>query len=203
MIKYYQNNALVFKTRWMTNDGFYFSEKELEESVLTEYLNSRKELDEDIIFIPYTQIERITPITENQPVLLDIEVKDPENYQALVADFESEAQLEEAIKSIESHARLKQSIEIIKDKSWTRNLLYTIGTGFFGYALVMVAQEIAAGEILDLSGRRSGMKKILATVAEQLGVIGSAAVAVLLVGVSAYFTFKAYKTSITRTTVWK
>lgn len=203
MIKYYQNNALVFKTRWMTNDGFCFSEKEFDESALKTYLDNPQDLEKDIIFIPYTQIAKIVPVTDNQPALLDIEVKDSDNYQAIVADYDSKAQLDEAIKSVETHAGLKQCIEVTKNRSWIRNLMYTIATGFFGYALVMISQQIAAGETLDLSGRRSGAKKILASIAEQLGLVGCITAALVVFGISAYFTFKAYKASKTEMPVWK
>ncbi|MCY4778581.1 hypothetical protein ORI89_02885 [Sphingobacterium sp. UT-1RO-CII-1] len=203
MIKYYQNSSLVFKTRWITDNGLYFSEKELEESVLMRFEGNPKEFEKDIIFIPYAQIESLTPISENQQFLLDIDVKEPEKYQAVVADFISNEQMDEAVLQITRQSGLKEHIEITKDKSWVRNLLYTFVAGFFGYSLVMMSKEIEAGKVLDLSGRRSGVKKILATVAEQLGVVGSIVLAIVIVAVCGYLTFKAFKTSHTKISVWK
>lgn len=203
MYQYYQNNELVFKTRWITAEGFYFSENELPDASLEQYLSTSGDSEEHIIFIPFSQIKQVAPLIENQPPLLDIDVVDPANYPALIADFENKAQLQEAIEEIEKHAGLKESIEIIKSKTWIRNLLYTFATAFFGFSLVMMARELEAGEVLDLNGRRSGFKSVLAPIAGQLGVGGSTILAIVLFFGFAYFTYTIYKSSNTKRIVWK
>ncbi|MEN5197453.1 hypothetical protein [Sphingobacterium faecium] len=203
MYQHYQNSELVFKTRWITNEGFYFSEKELPDTSLEQFLSKSGDPEEHIIFIPYSQIKQVAPLYENQPPLLDMDVVDPSNYQALVADFENKAQLQEAIQEIEKHSGLKEDVEIIKNKSWMRNLLYTIAAAFFGFSLVMMAREMEAGESLDLSGRRSGFKNILASIAGQLGVVGSSVLAIALVAGFGYLTYTIYKSSNTTRVVWK
>ncbi|MNT22715.1 hypothetical protein D3C72_1581090 [compost metagenome] len=203
MYQHYQNNELVFKTRWITTEGFYFSEKELPDPSLEHYLNTSEDPEEQIIFIPFSQIKQAAPLYENQPPLLDIDVIDPNNYQSLVADFENKAQLKEAIQEIEKHSGLQETVEIIKNKSWMRNLLYTLAAAFFGFSLVMMAREMEAGEALDLSGRRSGFKSVLASIAGQLGVVGSAVLAIALIAGFGYFTYTIYKSSNTTRIVWK
>lgn len=203
MYQYYQNKELVFKTRWMTAAGFYFAEAELPETSLSSYLSQPEVSEEQIIFIPFNQIRRVIPVFDNQPPLLDIDVFDPKDYQAVVADFENKAQLTEAIRAIEEQSGLREEIEIIKDKTWIRNLLYTIAIAFFGYALVMMAKELEAGELLNTSGSRSGFKAVLAAIAGQLGVFGSAVLAVSLVCGFGYFTYIIYKSSNTKRIVWK
>lgn len=203
MYQHYQNNELVFKTRWITTEGFYFSEKELPDASLAQYLNKPEESEDGIIFIPFSQIKKVVPLYENEPPLLDIDVLNSKDYQALVADFENKAQLREAIQEIEKHSGLKETVEIIKNRTWIRNLLYTIAVAFFGFSLVMMARELENGEALDISGRRSGFKSILASIAGQLGVLGSAVLAAALVCGFAYFTYTIYKSSNTKRTVWK
>jgi len=203
MDKYYQNKELVFKTRWMTATGFYFAEAELPEASLTAYLNNSEESEEHIIFIPFSQIKRAVPLFDNQPPLLDIDVLDPKDYQAVVADFENKAQLKEAIQAIEEQSGLRETVEVIKDKTWIRNFLYTIAIAFFGFSLVMMARELENGEVPDTSGNRSGFKSVLAAIAEQLGFMGSAALAIVLFSGFAYFTYTIYKSSNTTRTVWK
>lgn len=203
MYQHYQNNELVFKTRWITTEGFYFAEKELADASLAQHLSNPEESEENIIFIPFNQMKKVVPFFENQPPLLDIDVLDSKTYQAVVADFENKAQLREAIQLVEKHAGLKESVEIIKDRTWLRNLLYTIAVAFFGFSLVMMARELENGEALDITGRRSGFKSILANIAAQLGVVGSTVLALALVGGFAYFTYTIYKSSKTESIVWK
>lgn len=203
MDKYYQNKELVFKTRWMTAKGFYFAEAELPEASLTQYLNNSEESEEHIIFIPFNQIKRAVPLFDNQPPLLDMDVFNPKDYQAVVADFENKAQLKEAIQAIEEQSGLRETVEIIKDKTWIRNLLYTIAVAFFGFSLVMMARELENGEALDIHGNRSGFKSVLAAIAQQLGFLGSVVLAVVLVCGFAYFTYTIYKSSNTKRIVWK
>ncbi|AIM37750.1 hypothetical protein KO02_14515 [Sphingobacterium sp. ML3W] len=202
MKQYYQSKELVFKTRWMTDEGFYFSEKELEDASLEAYLSESKTLEDDIIYIPFSQIKKVIPIAGNEPPLLDIEVFDAKAYQAIVADFETESQLEDAIKQIEIHSGLKERVEVIKNKAWIRNLLYTMASAFFGYSLVMMAKEIESGITLDVSGKRSGIKHVLASIAEQLGVLGCLILAIVIVSGFAYFTYTIYKSSNTKRNVW-
>jgi hypothetical protein len=203
MNQYYQNKELVFKTRWITSSGFYFAEEELPEVALAQYLNKPEEVEEHIIFIPFVQIKSVVPVFENQPPLLDIDVRDPKDYQAVVADFENKAQLQEAIEAIEIYSGLQKSVEILKDRTWIRNLLYTLAVTFFGYALVMMARELETGETLDVSGRRTGFQSVLATIAGPLGIVGSTVLAIVLVAGFGYFTYTIYKSSNTVRTVWK
>ncbi|MFD2905258.1 hypothetical protein [Sphingobacterium anhuiense] len=67
----------------------------------------------------------------------------------------------------------------------------------------MMARELENGEVPDTSGNRSGFKSVLAAIAEQLGFLGSAALAVVLFSGFAYFTYTIYKSSNTTRTVWK
>jgi hypothetical protein len=60
-----------------------------------------------------------------------------------------------------------------------------------------------AGESLDLSGSRSGFKNILASIAGQLGVVGSSVLAIALVAGFGYLTYTIYKSSNTTRVVWK
>ncbi|UIR54483.1 hypothetical protein LZQ00_09385 [Sphingobacterium sp. SRCM116780] len=203
MHKYYQNKQLVFKTRWMTTEGLYFSEKELDEDTILPVLSGQEAMGSDIIFLPFNQIKKMIPLYENQPPLLDIDVIDERKYKSLVADFENKHQLEEAIHEIEANSSLKEQTEVLRNKTWIRNLFYTIAIAFFGFSLVIMAREIEQGHTIDLNGSKAGFKNILFSIAEKLGFLGSIVLTAVLVLGFAYFTYTIYKSNNTERQIWK
>ncbi|AXY73123.1 hypothetical protein D3H65_03670 [Paraflavitalea soli] len=145
-------------------------------------LKSKKEID----------VQYITGLqhAEKEPVELKIV-----HEKKIMLKFRNPADLAEVATWLAGKRLLKMNTQQLTPlKAIQRQLIGLALIALFGWVLYTEAKTIEEGGTIDFSGRRAGMKRLMAWVAEQLGTQGVLIVAGLAIAACGYFIYKNIKT---------
>lgn len=205
MKTFFAEKGLVTPTKLFRETDVIFAEKlySTEESVLEEFEGQPKFRDHHFR-IDYTDINEIIPHPNFDNPSIQINLKKGLEYATFYFDFTAHNEYTDVLNYLVAKTKLQAVTQKAKGSlAWTKNLLYTMFAGIFGGLIYNAAKAHEAGEIIDVSGRRSGIKRLLVSIGESLGSTLSLVLWVVLVLVFLYLTYNAYKKSSVMQTVYK
>ncbi len=198
MDKFYIEESFL-KNIYVTDAGIMGSDENYEtlENFLKKIKNGEKGKLDTHVDILFADIVKIIPYREEYGI--QVFYKENKKETKTYFQFGKHADFEEVLQFILSkNSRLKPSV--IQTSSF-RAIVYPIIYTFFALAITIAvvenAIELENGGSVVVSGGKKGLKNILLTVAETLGVWGSVIAGGLLTLGLALYTFKVYKDSKT------
>ena len=196
MEKFYQEkgileNIYITETHIMASDQDYGDV----DTFLSKVNQEKKGLLDIIHKYEYTQIERINVIRENHVIQIYFNENGKTELCAII--FAEQKDFEDVLNFILSKCpKLRHTTEHVKTKSAImKPALYTFAAAAFTLALVLIANDIEAGETVRISGSKRGLKTIFVGIAETLGVWGCLVLGIIVTGGFVYYTYKTYKNS--------
>ncbi len=187
-------NILIGDEKIMASDENYGSESAFREKVESGKVGK---LD-TVVTISYAEIDKII-LFEDQNIIQifygkgksGFDLGNASNYQE-VRDF---------LLSKKNFSETKEQVN--STGAVIKPVLYTLVVALFSASLVFMAKELESGNAVTISGSRRGFKKILLTLAENLGFWGCLSVGVIATLGFAYYAVSQFKNSKTEVTVYK
>jgi len=196
MGKYYQEEGIM-KNIYITETHVMASDEDYGDVniFLSKVNQEKKGLLDTIHKYEYTQIERINVMKESHVIQIYFNEKGKTELSAFV--FAEQKDFEDVLNFILSKcSKLRHTTEHVKIKSTImKPALYTFAAAAFTLALVLIANDIEAGETVRVSGSKRGLKTIFLGIAETLGVWGCLVLGIIVTGGFVYYTYKTYKNS--------
>ncbi|RZK51804.1 MAG: hypothetical protein EOO87_16725 [Pedobacter sp.] len=184
-------NVLFETDRILASDEDYGNEIDFREKVL----NGKEGLLDTHLNVLYTDINKVILFEEEN--IIQIFFKDDKAGFVL----NSPADLQEVLQYILSQKKFTKSIEQVNNKGViVKPALYTLVAGIFSAVLINMANTLANGENVAISGSRKGFKRLLVSIAETLGVWGSLALGIIVTGGFLVYTINKYRGSKTAKT---
>ncbi|MDR2919627.1 MAG: hypothetical protein LBV72_09735 [Tannerella sp.] len=196
MEKFYQEegilkNIYITETHVMASDEDYGSVG----TFLSKVNQEKKGLLDTIHKYEYSQIERVNVIRENNVIQIYFNENGKTELSAFI--FAEQKDFEDVLNFILSKCpKLRHTIEHVKTKSAiVKPVLYTFSAAALTVALVLIANDIEAGETVRVSGSKRGLKTIFLGIAETLGVWGCLVLGIVVTCGFVYYTYKTYQDS--------
>lgn len=197
MEKYYRAKEGTLKNFYITETHAIASDQDYgDQQTFLSKVNSDKIGFLDIIHkYEYTQIERINIVRAGNIIQVCFNEKGKTLLSAII--FDSQEEFEEVLNFILSKCpNFRHTTERVKPKSvMFKPALYTLGAAALSVALVIIANDIEAGETVRISGSKRGIKTLFVGIAETLGVWGCLLLGILVTSGFIYYTYKTYQNS--------
>ena len=142
--------------------------------------------------IEYGTIEKIVPFIKKNTIELFFYENDKDKKATLQLNTQNE--FDEMLNFIINKTHFRKDLVKIKSfESWKTQLIIT-GMSILLFILIyMDAMHVEKGEVVDITGRRSGVKKILLSVAETLGTTNTIIIGATITTALAIWTIVAYR----------
>ncbi len=203
--KFYKEENLLMKNILVTDEKIMSSDENYndKETFLSKVLSKEKSMLDTHIVFEYSQITKFIPFEEENGIRIFFKNNDKEEKTYL--QFDKAADYQDVLDIIKHKCPRFQLTEEQKGSisAIIRPLLYTVAAAALSCGLLGMAIDLNEKGFVVISGGRRGLKHLFASVADFLGIYGSATVGVLLVTGFIIYTVKVYKKSKTSCIVYK
>lgn len=205
MNTFYKGPNNLMKNIYIAENEIMASDEDYgDQTTFLEKINASKKgiLDTHVKF-EYNKIQKIVPFAEEKGIQLFF--NNGKRVERTYLVFDKLEDYKEVLQYIlGKRSDLRPQKEISNSKlAIVKSVLYTIIATVMSAVLVFTAYGLEQGETIRASGSKRGLKTLLISLAETLGIVGSAIAAFVVVVAFVYYTFNSYKKSSKELEVYK
>ncbi|MBJ2174840.1 hypothetical protein JBL43_11370 [Aureibaculum sp. A20] len=184
----YIKNILISEDYVKVTDGDYKTKEDF-----LEKFNGKKGILDTQHQIIYNNIEKI--VLYEDELAYQLYFQENDKNEMCVLHFTTLQQYNEVLDIILSKTNLKKSEVKIRTRTWVKPAVYTLISAILTFALFMSAKQLEAGEKLQISGSRRGLKKIMLQISEYLGSTNALLLGGIVTCGFIYYAYNAYQKS--------
>jgi hypothetical protein len=194
MDKFITNPKALIKNILITDNDIRITDEDYKtkEAFLKKIENGKKGILDTIHQIDYTTIIKIVPFVKETSFQIFFTENDKNKKTYL--QFNSQEEFIEVLNFTVDKTHFRKSLVKIKSFDSYKTQLIATGMSILLFGLIFIdAQHVEKGEVVDITGRRSGVKKILLSVAETLGTTNTIILGATITVALAIWTITAYR----------
>ncbi len=194
MDKFIINPTALIKNILITNNYIRITDEDYKtKDYFLEKLNSAKKGILDTIHqIEYEKILKVVPFTKENAFQIFFNENDKNKKTYL--KFNTLEEFNEVLNFIITKTHLRKDLVKIKSFESYKTQLIATSMSILLFVLIYIdALHVEKGEIVDTTGRRSGVKKMLLSLAETLGTTNTIILGAIITMILAVWTVTAYK----------
>ncbi len=194
MDKFITNPKALIKNILITDNDIRITDEDYKtkEAFLKKIENGKKGILDTIHQIDYTTIIKIVPFVKETSFQIFFTENDKNKKTYL--QFNSQEEFIEVLNFTVDKTHFRKSLVKIKSFDSYKTQLIATGMSILLFGLIFIdAQHVEKGEVVDITGRRSGVKKILLSVAETLGTTNTIILGATITVALAIWTVMAYR----------
>ncbi|WP_117879632.1 hypothetical protein [Aureibaculum luteum] len=187
-------NATYIKNILISEDYIKVTDEDYKtKDAFLEKFNTKKGILDTRHLIDYKNIEKI--VLYEDELAYQVYFKENDKKEMCLLHLTTLQQYNEVLDTILSKINLKKIDIKIRTRAWIKPAIYTLIPALLTFALFMSAKQLEAGENVQVSGSRRGLKKIMLQISEYLGSTNALLLGSVVTCGFIYFAYRAYQKS--------